>query len=187
MINRRGAHIRRQLKKREAGAVNEEHILKLSCPDRPGIVSSVTTLLFYHGANILEAQQFDDAITGNFFMRVRFAIAQTAGEKINNQFGEVAQRFGMAWSLRPVESRYRVLMMVSKFDHCLGDLLYRRRIGELPMDVVGIISNHPREALNITQMQGIPYHFLPVNDATKAVQEAQVKAIITEVPPIWWS
>lgn len=160
--------------------MNDEYILKFSCPDRPGIVARVTTFLFDNGANILEAQQFDDGTTGNFFMRVRFAMAPAAGAQIDRRFDDIARTYGMSWSLRPISRRYRVIMMVSKFDHCLGDLLYRRRIGELLMDVVGIISNHPREALNITQIDGIPYHFLPVTKETKAEQEARVKDIVTQ-------
>lgn len=159
--------------------MNAEYILKLSCGDRPGIVASVATFLFENGANILEAQQFDDEETELFFMRVRFAISDAAGAEIGERFESVAQKYAMTWTLRASSQRYRVLMMVSKFDHCLGDLLYRRRIGELPMEVVGIVSNHPREALSITQTDGIPYHHLPVTKETKASQEARIKEIVS--------
>jgi formyltetrahydrofolate deformylase len=86
----------------------------------------------------------------------------------------------MDWKMRDAEARERVLLMVSKFDHCLGDLLYRVRIGELKMDIVGIVSNHPREALNLTLIGDIPYHHLPVTKETKASQEAQIKALVDE-------
>jgi formyltetrahydrofolate deformylase len=82
--------------------------------------------------------------------------------------------------MRPTDARKKVLLLVSKFDHCLGDLLYRQRIGELPMDIVGIICNHPREALSLSIIEGIPFHHLPVTRDTKAKQEAQIKQIVDE-------
>jgi formyltetrahydrofolate deformylase len=84
----------------------------------------------------------------------------------------------MQWNMRDTRHRTRVLLMVSKFDHCLGDLLYRYRIGELPMEVVAIVSNHPKEALNLTLLGDIPYHYLPVARDAKAEQEARVKALV---------
>jgi formyltetrahydrofolate deformylase len=87
---------------------------------------------------------------------------------------------GAEWTMRSAGERQRVLMMVSKFDHCLGDLLYRHRIGELDMEVVGIVSNHPRSAMQITMIGDIPFHHLPVTRDTKAQQEAEVKRIVSE-------
>jgi formyltetrahydrofolate deformylase len=92
----------------------------------------------------------------------------------------VVAAFGMEWTLRPQAERKRVLLMVSKFDHCLGDLLYRLRIGELEMDVVGIISNHPREALAVSMIGDLPFHHLPVSKENKPAQEARIKAIVEE-------
>jgi formyltetrahydrofolate deformylase len=86
----------------------------------------------------------------------------------------------MEWGLRDTTHKRRVVLMVSKFDHCLGDLLYRTRIGELPMEVVAIVGNHPREALSISLIGDIPYHHLPITKDTKPQQEAQIKRIITE-------
>ncbi|MCW1383980.1 formyltetrahydrofolate deformylase [Novosphingobium sp. KCTC 2891] len=154
-------------------------ILTFSCDDRPGIVAKVTGCLFQAGANILEAQQFDDIESGRFFMRVVFD-AEAGLDGMRGAIAPMAASLGMDWNLRDTSQNRRVVLMVSKFDHCLGDLLYRARIGELPMDIVGIIGNHPLEALNVSLFGDLPYHHLPITKDTKAQQEAQVKRIVTE-------
>lgn len=156
-------------------------ILTLSCDDRPGLVASVTRILADNGGNIIESQQFNDTTSGQFFMRVVFDTAGgTLPEPLANAFGNYANENAFRWTLRPAHQRRKVVIMVSKFDHCLGDLLYRHRIGELSMEVVGIICNHPREALKISLIGDIPFHYLPVTKETKAQQEAQIKALVTE-------
>ena len=162
--------------------MNPNFVLTLSCADRPGIVAAVAQALAEMGGNILDAQQFDDVETGRFFMRVVFDVAGSGGEvgSIAAGFARVATAYAMEWRLRPTGARKRVLLMVSKFDHCLSDLLYRLRIGELEMDVVGIISNHPIEALTAAMIGDIPFHHLPVMRDSKAAQEAQVKAIVNQ-------
>lgn len=157
-------------------------ILTLSCEDRPGLVATVTSLLFESGANIVEAQQFDDRATGRFFMRIVFDpdASAPANGQLRQRFQSLAAKLGLAWRLRPVGERQRVMLLVSRFDHCLGDLLYRARIGELNMDVVGIISNHPREILKVSVIGDIPYHYLPVTKESKPRQEAEIKRLIGE-------
>ncbi|KUR73014.1 formyltetrahydrofolate deformylase [Novosphingobium fuchskuhlense] len=155
-------------------------ILTLSCEDKPGIVARVTGNLYEAGANILEAQQFDDTESGRFFMRVVLDPGSGDHDTLRGAFAPVAEQFGMEWTMRDASQKRRTVLMVSKFDHCLGDLLYRTRIGELPMEVVAIIGNHPKEALNITLLGDVPYHHLPITKDTKPQQEAQVKAIVTE-------
>ena len=155
-------------------------ILTLSCEDKPGIVARVTGNLFESGANILEAQQFDDIESGRFFMRVVFDPGEAGADALRAAFAPVAQQFGMDWTMRDTSARRRTILMVSKFDHCLGDLLYRTRLGELPMDVVAIIGNHPKEALNISLIGDVPYHHLPITRDTKPQQEAEVKRLVTE-------
>ena len=160
----------------------DAHILTLSCEDRPGLVATVTGLLFESGANILEAEQFDDRETGRFFMRVVFHQdgGDAAAVALRKRFTALAERLGLAWRLRAQSDRQKVMLLVSKFDHCLGDLLYRHRTGELNMDIVGIISNHPKEALKVSMIDGIPYHYLPVSKDTKPAQEAQIKVLIEQ-------
>ena len=154
--------------------------LTLQCDDRPGLVADVATLLTQQGGNITDAQQFNDKLTDRFFMRVEFEIAPGAVETLRAAFAGLADERGMEWNLRRRNERQRVLLMVSKFDHCLGDLLYRWRIGELNMDVVGIVCNHPREALTISLIGDVPFHHLPITKDTKPQQEAQIKAIVEE-------
>ncbi|GLJ00017.1 formyltetrahydrofolate deformylase [Sphingobium sp. BS19] len=156
------------------------YVLTLVCRDVPGIVASVATNLFEAGANILEARQFDDLESGRFFMRVEFTAEADADTRLSDHFAPVAEHFDMAWSLRDLSRKKRVLLLVSKFDHCLGDLLYRHRLGELPMDIVGIVSNHPQAVLSVSNVGDIPYHHLPVTRDTKAQQEAQIKSIVDE-------
>ena len=157
-------------------------ILTLSCEDRPGLVAAVAGLLFENGGNILEAQQFDDVETGRFFMRVVFDLDgdEAAGAALGTRFQALAEHHGMEWRLRRRDERKKVMMLVSKFDHCLGDLLYRTRIGEMNMDVAGIISNHPRELLQTSMIGQIPYHHLPITRETKPQQEAEIKRLIGE-------
>ncbi|MHB1206269.1 MAG: formyltetrahydrofolate deformylase [Rhodospirillaceae bacterium] len=157
--------------------MNSRHTITFSCKDRPGIVANIARWLHEGGGNILEAQQFGDLETERFFMRVVFDHDQDA-QALKSKFAAIAESYQMEWTLRSQHEKKRVLMLVSKFDHCLGDLLYRYRIGELNMDVVGIVSNHPKEALNLTTLGDIPYHHLPMEPGNKAGQEAQVKRVI---------
>jgi len=149
------------------------YVLTLSCADRPGIVAAVSTYLFEKGCNILDAQQFDDVATGLFFMRVTFE-AQAPQDDLRAGLEPIAARFAMNWILRDMANLKRVMILVSKFDHCLVDLLYRWRIGELPMEVSAIVSNHPRDAYSHIDFDDAPFHHLPVTKQTKLEQETQL-------------
>lgn len=160
---------------------SSSHILTLSCPDRPGLVAGVARILADNGGNIRDSQQFNDTETHSFFMRIAFDLAEDADEGgLRAAFSPFATQQSMEWTLRPTAKRRKVLLMVSKFDHCLGDLLYRHRIGELAMDVVGIVCNHPKDALSISLIGDIPFHHLPVTKDTKPQQEAAIKQLVTE-------
>jgi formyltetrahydrofolate deformylase len=154
----------------------ERHILTLSCVNRPGIVAKVSAALFEGGFNILDAQQFDDTETGNFFMRVEFNAASAGAdvEALREAFKAIAAGLKMTWSIRAAAEHKRVALMVSRFDHCLVDLLYRWRSGEMPMEPVAIIANHPRETYAQIDFGDIPFHYLPVARETKMEQESQV-------------
>jgi formyltetrahydrofolate deformylase len=156
------------------------NILTLSCPNRPGIVARVSTRLFEDGANILDAQQFDDTETGNFFMRVVFDSAQRPIDlvQLRERFGAIAEDFSMKWLLRGSAEKKRVLILVSRFDHCLVDLLYRWRSGELPMEIVGVAANYPRETYEHIDFAHIPFHYLPVTRQTKLEQETQIWEVV---------
>jgi formyltetrahydrofolate deformylase len=153
-------------------------VLTLSCPDKPGIVARVSTFLFEAGANIVDAQQFDDKETGKFFMRVVFEAADLAA--IRDGFAAIGKTFAMDWSLRDSAQRLKVMLLVSKFDHCLADLIYRWRIGELPMDIVAVVSNHGPESLPHVDLTGIAFHHLPVTKETKLEQESALWALVQQ-------
>ena len=155
---------------------NHQYVLTLSCPDRPGIVSAVSTFLANSGQNILDAQQFDDVETRKFFMRVVFTAADLAVElsALQTGFTAIAERFGMHWQMRDRAARKRVMLLVSKSDHCLVDILYRWRTGELAMDPTAIISNHPREIYSSCDFGDIPFYFLPVTRDSKRTQESEI-------------
>ena len=157
------------------------HVLCLSCQDRPGIVARVATHLYEAGYTILDAQQFDDPATATFFMRVVFETARDdAAIDPAAAFRPVAEEFAMQWRMTPRAHRPKVMILVSKFDHCLADLLYRWRTGELQMDIVGIVSNHGRDSLAGLELGDLPFHFCPVTKATKMEQEAEVWRLIRE-------
>ena len=156
-------------------AIDTQH-LTLSCDNRPGIVAAVSAALFESGADITEAQQFDDMGTGRFFMRVAFHLTES-GRRIDallDRFLIVAGRFGMRWKMHRRAIKKRVLILASRQSHCLMDLLYQTRIGTLPMEVVGIASNHPRDALDAVVSEDIPYHYLPTEPSGKAQQEMAI-------------
>lgn len=157
-----------------------QYILSLSCADRPGIVAAVTTHLFEGGCNILDAQQFDDIAANRFFMRVVFSGPADAQEALRQNFASVAGKFQMNWQLRDQNARKRVMILVSRFDHCLADLLYRWRIGELPMELTAIVSNYPRETYEHLDFDGVAFHHLPVTKETKMEQESQIWALVQE-------
>ncbi len=160
--------------------MNTSYILTLSCNDQPGIVADVSGFLSKSGANILEAQQFNDMGTCQFFMRVVFNFPQETINitKLQDGFYVLENKYNMNCNIRPLKDKKRVIILVSKFDHCLGDLLYRMRIGELNIDVVGIISNHPKEVLNLTTIGDIPYHYFPITKESKKQQESYIKTVI---------
>ncbi|HKO70701.1 MAG TPA: formyltetrahydrofolate deformylase [Bradyrhizobium sp.] len=159
---------------------DHQYVLTLSCPDRPGIVSAVSTFLAHNGQNILDAQQFDDMETGQFFMRVVFAAADLAVNlaALQTGFTAIAERFGMDWQMRDRASRRRVMLLVSKSDHCLADILYRWRTGELEMIPTAIVSNHPRETYSNVDFREVPFHFLPLNKETRGEQEAAIWQLV---------
>jgi formyltetrahydrofolate deformylase len=159
-------------------SASHEYVLTLSCPDRPGIVFEVSGFLVDHGGNILASQQFDDRETGSFFMRVQFEADQQVGlEQLRTAFGAVAEPSGMTWQLHDAHEKYRLVLMVSRFGHCLNDLLFRQSIGALNTDIVGIVSNH-QDFEPVAKNYGIPFHHLPVSPETKPQVEAALLELV---------
>lgn len=157
----------------------ENYYLTLTCPNKPGIVAAVSTYIFNAGGDIEEAQQFDDKASKRFFMRVSFSCPSDTAS-LKKGFIDIAKQFELSWDLRAVRDLKRVLIMASKLDHCLVDLLYRWRIGELPMIICGIVSNHPREVYASIDFADIPFYHLPVTPETKPAQEARLLEIVNQ-------
>ncbi|HLS75049.1 MAG TPA: formyltetrahydrofolate deformylase [Actinomycetaceae bacterium] len=159
-------------------AVDQHLVLSLSCPDRPGIVSAVAGLLAEHGGNITESQQFGDPSTGLFFMRVQ---VQTAAPRaaLEEALTMLAGRFQMDWQLDVVGRRMRTLILVSKAGHCLSDLAYRERSQRLPIDVVGVVSNHT-VLEDLARFYDYEFHHVPVTPDTKAAAEARLLELVDE-------
>lgn len=156
------------------------YILTATCSSRMGTTAAVTGFLARHRLYIMEMHQFDDVMTRRFFVRVTFC--GVAGESVDVEglradFVALAQAEQMQWEMHDGADRRRVMILVSKLDHCLEDLLYRQRIGELRMDVTAVVSNHP-DMRAIADRHGIPYFLLPVTTATKAAQEAQLLELV---------
>lgn len=155
-----------------------DHILTLSCPDKPGIVHNVTGLLAKQGLNILDLQQFSDPASDRFFMRVHFGHAENT-ESLKEPFTVLAKDLQMDYEIHPVAQKPRVLIMVSKIGHCLNDLLFRFKTQQLAIDIPVIVSNHP-EYRALAESYGIEFHHLPVTKDTKAEQESQILALIEQ-------
>ena len=153
-------------------------ILTLSCPDRLGIVAAVAGFLAGRGGNILASGQFDDRLSDRFFMRVQFEIDEKI-ETLRDAFAEVAARFGMDWALHDATERPRLLILVSKFGHCLNDLLYRYGSELLKADIRAVVSNH-RTFYRLAASYDVPFHHLPVTAETKAAQERKILDIVDE-------
>ena len=161
-------------------AEGQHGVLVLSCQDAPGIVHAVSGLLVQEQCTIVESHQFDSPTTGMFYMRVEFA--RTDGSPLDlpalrRAFEGTAERFGMGWRLADAAERQRVLIMVSQYAHCLNDLLFRNSVGELNLDVVAIVSNHPTLE-NIADFYGIPFTHIPVTRDTKREAEAALLDIV---------
>lgn len=158
------------------------YILKATCASRMGTVAAVSGFLASRNCYITDMQQFDDVLTERFFTRVSFYgdLQRTPDlEGLRQQFVEVAKKEDMEWSIVDATRRPRVLIMVSKFDHCLVDLLYRHRRGELQMEITAVVSNHP-DLQQLVESHGLPYLHLPVTAQTKAAQENQLMEIVAQ-------
>ncbi|MEM6847477.1 MAG: formyltetrahydrofolate deformylase [Pseudomonadota bacterium] len=155
-----------------------ELILTLSCVDRKGIVAAVGSSITAHDSNILESAQYFDRISGKFFMRVLFATPDgMTADRFSDGFRPVAIAYDMKWDVHDTARKQRVLLMVSRFGHCLNDLLYRRQVGQLPMDLVGVVSNHPDWGDRV-RADGLPFHHMPINKDTKADQESALMELV---------
>jgi formyltetrahydrofolate deformylase len=153
-------------------------VLTLSCPDKQGIVHAVSSYLFMTGCNIVDSRQFGDQDTGLFFMRVHFsAEPEVTADRLRASFAAVGSAYRMDWRIHPSDERMRIVLMVSRFGHCLNDLLFRASIGALPVEIAAVVSNHT-DFRDLAGSYGAPFHHIPVTKETKADAEAQVLRIV---------
>ncbi len=152
--------------------MDQSATLLVSCPDRKGLVAALAQVLYGHGANILDADQHTDPVAGQFFQRIKFDMSElhTDQRSLETAIAEVASRFSMKWRLANGAGRARTAIFVSKYDHCLYDLLLRQRSGELATDIPMVISNHP-DLEPVAKQFGVPFFHLPVTKETKREQE----------------
>ncbi|WP_075185771.1 formyltetrahydrofolate deformylase [Teredinibacter haidensis] len=159
----------------------EQLILKFSCNDQPGIVASVASLFSLQGFNIRESSQFEDVSARRFFMRT--LLESVEGPKsfadVNSAFQSIADRYQMDWTLTDGKKRTKVLIAVSQWGHCLNNLLNSWKRGTLPVDIVGVVSNH-EDMRALTEWYEVPYHYLPVTKETKPEQENQILTLMDE-------
>lgn len=158
-----------------------EHILCIDCPDQPGIVAAVAGTLRDYGCNIDESSQFNDKLSGHFFMRtvVRPYEDGASIERLRKALEPLADKYAMRWSLHDCARKVRTLVMVSKADHCLNDILYRWRTGHLPVDITAVVSNHENNR-KLVEDRGLRFVHLPVTKDTKEAQEENLAALIRE-------
>jgi len=162
-----------------------EHVLTIDCAESPGIVHAVSAFLLEHGCDIIDIKQYGDKAQGHFFMRVHFASGlsasdagqQPGSEDLRRDFGPVAEKWQMNWQLEPHGRKRRVLVMVSRMGHCLNDLLFRARTGDIPVEIVAVVSNH-RDQEGLVQWHGIPFFHVPVTPGTKAEAEGRLLELV---------
>src|ERR1700723_839988 len=158
-----------------------QFVLTLSCPDKPGIVYAVSSFLVQHSANIIDSQQYGEPDGGLFFMRVQFSVPLPGRPvaELERDFTWVAEAFHMNWRLHDKSERIKTLLMVSQLGHCLNDLLFRWSAGSLPIDIVGVVSNH-QVFRDLTETYKAPFHYVPVTADTKPAAEAKLLSMIDE-------
>ena len=162
-------------------APGQQYVLTLSCADGPGLVHAVAGFLVGFGGNILASQQYEDRETGRFFMRLQFDFVGAVPPlpELRSAFAPVAEQHGMQYSVADVATPMRTMIMVSKFGHCLNDLLYRYRMGTLNLEIPVVVSNHPDFA-ELVRSYGIPFVHLPVTPDTKPAAEAEMLRLVAE-------
>ncbi|MEZ5726379.1 MAG: formyltetrahydrofolate deformylase [Paracoccaceae bacterium] len=155
-------------------------VLTVTCPTRRGIVAAISGFLAANGCNITDSAQFDDLESGRFFMRISFRDTDDHGiEALRAGFAPVAESFEMEAAIHDATRPMRVLLMVSSFGHCLNDILYRWRIGALPIEIVGVVSNHLTYQKLVVN-HDIPFHHIKVTKDTKPEAEARLMDVISE-------
>ncbi|MDN5636031.1 MAG: formyltetrahydrofolate deformylase [Brevibacterium sp.] len=158
----------------------QDYIFTLECDERPGILHSVTGALLTHGGDIKELKQFDDQYAQRLFLRIDFSVEEGSNGAIDGlrqDFEAIGTEFDARWQMWPQGEKRRVLIMVSKFEHCLNDLLFRAQIGELPIEIAAVVSNHP-DHRELVEWHHIPFFRIPVTKETKSEAEAKLLELV---------
>lgn len=162
------------------GSQNQQYILTLSCVDKPGIVASIAGIIRDNEGNIIESSQFGDPETGRFFMRVKFAGKENNSKAdLLEAFAVPGEKYQMEWRLHDASQKTKTIILASKTDHCLNDLIYRARMNTLPVEITRIISNH-EDVGSIAKQNDIPFSHLPVNNETRENQEQAIRELIRQ-------
>jgi len=159
------------------------YILTFQCVDRPGITAAVAQCLFDHDANIIDAAQFGDSNSEQFFSRIHYSLPMTTGSaesKLAAALEIIAEHFHMSWQVCPDDDKPKVIIAVSRFGHCLNDLLHRWRTGALPIQIVAVVSNH-EDMRQLVEWQGLDYFYLPIDSDDKGKQEAEFARLADEL------
>jgi formyltetrahydrofolate deformylase len=173
-------HIRRHIHAMELFVTSNNIVLTVSCRSTRGIVAAVSGYLAEKGCNIVDSSQFDDLETGTFFMRVSFISEEGVGrDALIEDFAPIAKKFAMTTQFHDASHRMKVMLMVSRFGHCLNDLLYRWKIGALPIEIVGVVSNH-FDYQKVVVNHDIPFHHIPVTKANKPEAEARIMDLVEQ-------
>lgn len=169
--------------KNTMSAQKQRLVLALSCPDRKGIVKAVSGFLYDIDTTILEAAQHGDTVSNMFFLRMEFTADSDRTsldiDTIRKSFNRIAEEFGMNWDIYDATRHTRAVIAVSRAGHCLNDVLYRWQAGILPVDIVAVVSNHA-DMQELVEWYGLPFHFLPVSDATREKQEQQILSVMQD-------
>jgi formyltetrahydrofolate deformylase len=164
----------------QTAAQPTQYVLTLSCPDKQGIVHAVSSYLFMTGCNIIDSQQFGDRDSSLFFMRVHFSAERpVTADSLRASFAAIGASFGMEWEIHPAEARMRIILMVSRFGHCLNDLLFRTSIGALPVEVAAVVSNHT-DFEELAASYGVPFVHIPVTAENKPEAERRLLELVEE-------
>ncbi|HTK64102.1 MAG TPA: formyltetrahydrofolate deformylase [Pseudonocardia sp.] len=158
----------------------EEMVLSLSCPDRPGLIYDISRMLIEHRCDIVESSQFSDRSASSFYLRAQFRSADGGAVddgRLRQSIGALAEVEGMSWRLSRTGDRPRLLIMVSRFGHCLNDLLFRASSGDLSVEVAAVVSNHP-DLEGLADNHGVPFHHIPVTPESKPAAEEQLMDLV---------
>ena len=163
--------------------MNSQYILNFSCPDQSGIQARVTGYLFDRDAFLTDVQSYSDQDTGIFFSRIVFSFKEnkSVDEEFNHSFGKIARDLSISWEISEEGRKLRAIIAVSKQGHCLNDLLYRTKYRKLPIEIIGVVSNH-EDFRNIVEFSGIKFHYLPVlpDKSNKREQEKVFSNLVSE-------